>query len=100
MPRFAAHLPMTVVAELVGLDASGRQHMLRWAAATFDALGVLNARGQAALPVLLELGRYVRTLSRDTVEPGGWAAQLFDAAERGELSRDEANAMVIDYVAP
>ncbi|MCI3133169.1 cytochrome P450 [Phenylobacterium aquaticum] len=100
MSRFAAHLPVTVVAELVGLNAAGRKNMLRWAAATFDALGVMNARGIAAMPRVLDLGRYVRGLSRSSVTPGGWADRLFEAAERGDISQAEAQAMVIDYVGP
>lgn len=100
MSLFASHLPVTVVAELVGLNARGRNNMLRWAAATFDALGVMNARGLAALPQVLELGRYVRGLGRADVTPDGWADRLFAAAERGELSAEEAQAMVIDYVGP
>lgn len=100
MGRFAALLPVKVVGELVGLNAAGRRNMLRWAAATFNVLGVLNTRGLAAMPSVIELGRYIRTLTRETVEPGGWADRLFDAAERGELSPQEAQAMVIDYVGP
>jgi cytochrome P450 len=100
MSSFAAHLPVTVVAELVGLNEEGRRQMLRWAASTFNLLGVLNARGLASMPDLLNLGRYVEKLRRDMVAPGGWAEKLFDAAGRGEISSEEANAMVIDYVAP
>jgi cytochrome P450 len=100
MTLFASHLPVKVVAELVGLNEAGRENMLRWAAATFDILGVMNARGIAAMPHAIELSRYIQGLSRENVEPGGWAARLFDAAERGELSLEEARAMVIDYVGP
>jgi cytochrome P450 len=100
MARFASHLPVKVVAELVGLNEAGRKKMLRWAAATFDVLGVLNARGIAAMPQVLELSRYIRSLSRANVMPGGWAEGLFDAADRGDLSPEEAQAMVIDYVGP
>ncbi len=100
MTSFAAHLPVTVVAELVGLNEEGRRQMLHWAAATFNALGALNLRGLLSLRHLLKLQTYVRTLGRETVMPGGWAARLFDAADRGDISRAEANAMVIDYVAP
>jgi cytochrome P450 len=97
---FAAHLPVSIVAELVGLDAHGQQNMLRWAASTFNALGVLNARGAASVPALLDLGAYVQSLDSSRVREGGWAHQLFLAAERGDLSMDEARAMVIDYVGP
>lgn len=100
MESVAAHLPVTVVAELVGLNEEGRRRMLKWAAATFNLLGVINLRGLASIPWLLQLARYAKHLGRDQVVPGGWADRLFDAADRGELSREEANAMIIDYVAP
>lgn len=100
MGGFASHLPVTVVAELVGLKEGARQNMLGWAAAVFDLLGVLNLRGQAAIPQVMELARYAQALDRDQVEPGGWAARLFEAGDRGELSADEARNMVIDYVGP
>ncbi len=100
MEAFAAHLPVTIVAERVGLNGEGRRNMLRWAAATFNALGVMNPRGLESLPILGELGAYVAKLGRDQVAPGGWADRLFDAADRGDLSPEEARSMVIDYVGP
>lgn len=100
MSTFAAHLPVTIVAELVGLDGWARARMLKWAAAAFNALGVMNLRGLAAVPVMRGLGRYVRDLDRPGVTPGGWADRLFDAADRGEIRHAEARAMIIDYVAP
>jgi cytochrome P450 len=100
MSTFATYLPVTIVAELVGLDAWARRRMLRWAAAAFNSLGVMNLRGLAAVPVMQGLGRYVRDLDRKGVTPGGWADWLFDAADRGDISHAEARAMIIDYVAP
>ncbi|HEY2070353.1 MAG TPA: cytochrome P450 [Rhizomicrobium sp.] len=100
MARFASHLPVGIIGELVGLDETGRQNMLGWAAATFNILGVLNARGLLALPQVAKLSRYIQGLSRKNVVPGSWAAGLFDAADRGALSQQEARAMVIDYVGP
>lgn len=97
---FASRLPVSVVGRLVGLDDKGRNNMLRWAAATFDALGAMNLRGLGALPRLFELSAYVQRLDRSHVKPGGWADQLFEAAGRGAISREEAQAMIIDYVAP
>jgi cytochrome P450 len=100
MARFASHLPVSVIGELVGLDEAGRASMLRWAAATFDIMGVMNGRGLAAMPLAMDLVRYIQTLSRATVTPGSWAAALFDAADAGLLSPREAKAMIIDYVGP
>ena len=53
MSSFAAHLPISVVADLVGLNSAGRKNMLHWAAATFNALGVMNFRGLKSIPALL-----------------------------------------------
>lgn len=100
MADFAAYLPLAIVAELVGLNDTGRRNMLRWAAATFDNLGAMNELGTAALPAVRELGGYVMSLGREAVSPVGWAARLFEAADRGELSEAEATAMIIDYVVP
>jgi cytochrome P450 len=100
MQDFASHLPLAIVAKRVGLNDGGRSNMLRWAAATFNALGVMNPRGLASLSIMGELGAYVAKLGRDQVTRGGWADMLFDAADRDELSSQEARSMVIDYVGP
>ncbi len=73
MNQFASHLPVTVVAELVGLNETGRMRMLDWAAATFNALGVMNLRGLMLLPKLIQLRRYILGLDPKTVVLGDWA---------------------------
>lgn len=97
---FASYLPVTIVAELVGLEESGRENMLEWAAATFDALGPMNDRTIAALQTALGLIKYTRQLGPETVKPGGWAARIFEHIDKGEISESEAAMMVVDYVAP
>ena len=42
---FARRLPVAVVSRLVGLPEAGRERMLDWAKATFDALGPMNDAG-------------------------------------------------------
>lgn len=96
---FATVLPVRVVADLVGVRV-GHERMLDWAAGTFDALGPMNRRGLAATPRSVGLLFYGRRLSRARVVPGGWASGVLDAADRGELTRAEAQAMIIDFVAP
>jgi len=97
--QFSAHLPLGIVAELVGVPEGG-ERMLRWAAATFDALGPMNRRGLRSAGTSLGLLRYTRRLSPGRVRPGSWAASVFDARERGELSTAEARALCIDFIAP
>lgn len=96
---FSSGLPMRVVADLVGVRVSG-ERLLGWGASSFDVLGPLNRRGLLAAANGLGMLAYSQRLSRSRVMPGSWAESVFDAAERGEISRREARAMVIDFVAP
>jgi cytochrome P450 len=96
---FASYLPLTVVADLVGLRTDATR-LLRWAAASFNSLGPLNLRGLRAGPTGLGLLLYTQLLNRRRVTPGSWAASVFEAQDRGEISRAEAKSLVIDLVAP
>ncbi|MEO1080246.1 MAG: cytochrome P450 [Pseudomonadota bacterium] len=97
---FASHLPVSIVADLVGLSDQGKDNMLEWAAATFNALGPLNPRCEEALPVALQAVDYVLGLTPDAVREAGWAHRVLMGREEGELSPAEASMMVLDYVAP
>lgn len=96
---FASRLPVAAVADLVGVEVGPRQ-LLSWGAGTFDILGPMNRRSLDAAPTALGLWLYTLRLRRSRVTPDGWARSVFDAADRGEISRSEARTMVIDFVAP
>jgi cytochrome P450 len=97
---FAQYLPVAIVSHLVGLPEDGRERMLEWAKGTFDALGTMNARGQAATPLLFEMMSYAVGVERATLVPDGWAAQLFAAADAGKIEPTDVASMLIDYIAP
>lgn len=96
---FASHLPLAIVAQLVGVRVDGKQ-LLKWAAASFESLGPLNRRGLRAGAVGLGLLLFTQRLKAERVAPGSWAASVFEARDRGELTTREAKALVIDFVAP
>ena len=101
MADCARHLPVTIVSRLVGLPEEGRANMLRWAAATFDALGIMNERGTQALAHIRELHDYcadARTLA--DLSPDGWATAIWRAADRGIIPRSKCPAMMRDYISP
>jgi cytochrome P450 len=97
---FARQLPVAVVSRLVGLPEAGRERMLDWAKATFDALGLLNERAQAAAGPFLEMAKYATELTRGGLAPGGWAARVFAAADEGRLDPEDARGLLVDYIAP
>lgn len=97
----AAALPLSIVPDLVGWPHDGRDHLLPWAAATFDALGPLNGRGVRTATANLAMLRYARTLVRErALLPGSAGADVLQAADAGEISPAEATALMIDYLAP
>ncbi len=97
---FAQHLPVAIVSHLVGLPEDGRERMLAWAKATFDALGPLNARTKAATPLIMEMLGYAMSVERAKIRPDGWAEQLFAAADAGKIEATDVASMLIDYIAP
>ncbi len=89
---FAARLPVSIVAKLVGVRG-GSDRMLRWAA-TFEGLGPLNRRALRSLRHSLGLFLYSLRLQPGAVAPGSWAASVFEAQRSGELSGREARALI------
>jgi cytochrome P450 len=99
--ELAHYLPLTVVTALVGLSEKGKKNMLAWAAKLFDALGPGGyARTDAGIAVAEEAFGYLAGLKREELDPEGWGASLFKAADQGELSMQEAQAMLMDYMGP
>ncbi|WP_028924152.1 cytochrome P450 [Pseudonocardia acaciae] len=99
--ELAEHLPMTVVSDLVGLPDRGRAKMLDWAAAIWDVQGPANARFAKAMPSVEEFIAFaVNDAVPGNLDPDGWAAHLYQAADRGELPRDKCPVMMLDYVTP
>ncbi|MBL4802863.1 MAG: cytochrome P450 [Emcibacter sp.] len=97
----ACYLPFNIVMELGGLPPVGRAQMLRWAAAAFDLLGPMNARAQAALPVVQELLTYVtKDIDRNTITPGSWADRAFRLADEGVITQERAGKVIADFIAP
>jgi len=99
--ELAHHLPLTIVSELVGLPEAGRERMMDWAHAMFDGMGPLNARTEAAFPVVKEMAAYTNSeCVPGKLSKGGWAQGVWDAATRGEIAADKAPAMMSDYMGP
>jgi cytochrome P450 len=94
-------LPLSVVPEFIGLPQQGRDRMLDWASATFNALGPLNERGRQSLPAVAEMAQYAaeRVGARD-LAPGGLGAGVLAAADAGRITLEQCPALLIDYLAP
>ncbi|MFI9414694.1 cytochrome P450 [Nocardia gamkensis] len=99
--ELATALPMSVVPDLIGWPQHGREHLLRWAAATFDSLGPINGRSIRTAAASAQMMRFTRRLARDgDLLPGSAGEEVLRAADEGNLPRSECPALLIDYLAP
>jgi cytochrome P450 len=97
----AQHLPLTIVSKLVGLEDHGRGSMLRWASATFNVLGTMNARGCTAMSDVQEMRGYLGgSAIRERLRPGSWGDRIFAAADRGEVEPERCPVLMRDYLGP
>ncbi|MEG3178873.1 cytochrome P450 [Sphingomonas sp. RB3P16] len=87
--------PMRVFPDAVGVPIEGREELLTYAAAVFNAFGPRNAvfdRGEAAA---VEAKIWVaEACQRDSLTHGSWGAAIYAAADRGECSVEEAARLV------
>jgi cytochrome P450 len=97
----ARALPLTVVPDLIGWPADGREHLLEWAGATFDLLGPLNQRAEQAGPKVQAMQEFAaHTAAEGNLIPGSVGAAVIAAARRGELEPARVPALIVDYLVP
>jgi cytochrome P450 len=97
----ATALPLSVVPDFVGWPRSGRAHLLRWGAATFDTLGPINAKSVKATPASLQMLRFSKRVVRErSVLDGSMGHDVLVAADNGKLSHEECPALMVDYLVP
>ncbi|ALL79662.1 hypothetical protein AD006_31285 (plasmid) [Pseudonocardia sp. EC080610-09] len=97
----AQYLPVTIVADLIGLPEDGRERMLVWASEMFNCFGPMNDRTRSSFPVLGEMMEYATTQAvPGKLKPGSWSEAIHDAAARGTITAEQCPAMMIDYMGP
>lgn len=97
---FARFLPVTIVAELVGLPVDSTQ-MLKWASATFNLFSTENARTDAAFEDLKDLRAFLLEYGRpEKLKPGGWARRIFEVGPERGISFETCAQLMRDYINP
>jgi 4-methoxybenzoate monooxygenase (O-demethylating) len=99
MTDLAEAFPMRVFPDTIGLQQEGRENLLLYAFAVFNAFGPRNAifesgqRGtEAAFTWVAE------ACKRANLRDGGWGAAVFAAADAGECSEAEAERLVRSFI--
>jgi len=98
---FAQYLPLTIVAELVGLPDAGRDNMLKWASSVFNLFGTENERSEASFADLTELRDFLLEYGQPSkLVPGGLAERIFRVGPLHGFSMEKCAQLMRDYIAP
>ena len=99
---FAQYLPVTIVAELVGLpQAVDSKQMLKWASATFNLFGTENARTTQAFEDLKDLRDFLQEYGRpEKLMDGGWAKRIFEVGQERGIPYETCAQLMRDYINP
>lgn len=91
--------PMQVFPDTIGLMDEGREHLLDYAAIVFNAFGPRNAvfeegnrSKEAAIAWVAD------ACKRGNLKPGGWGGAVYEAADAGLCTQDEAERLVRSFL--
>ncbi len=95
----AEEFPLRVFPDTIGLMEEGRENLIPYGTATFNAFGPRNqlfedgnAKAAGAIAWVAE------ACKRQNLKPGGWGMGVYKAADRGDCSEDEAERLVRSFL--
>ena len=97
--ELAEVFPMMVFPDTIGLRDDGREHLLDYATIVFNAFGPRNAvfhegnRGKEAA-----IAWVAEACKRERLKPGGWGMAVYEAADAGECTDEEAERLVRSFL--
>lgn len=92
---FVYAYPIKVFADAVGVPAEGREHLLPYGDMVFNAFGPANARFEECLANLGPATEWINHVcQRDVLSQDGFGAELYAAADSGEITHEEAGMLV------
>ena len=95
VPRLAEAFPLRVFPDAVGLPEEGRENLLPYGDHAFNAFGPPNDLMAKGEPRVAELSGWVgRQCAREALTDDGFGAAIWAAADRGEVTPQQAPLMV------
>ncbi|GLY18903.1 cytochrome P450 [Kineosporia sp. NBRC 101677] len=87
--------PLRVFPDAVGLGREGRENLLPYGDHAFNAFGPANELVAKGLPGIGAVAGWVNDqCARDRLSPGGFGAQIWAAADRGDITHEQAPLIV------
>jgi cytochrome P450 len=95
VPALAEAFPLTVFPDAVGIPAEGRENLLPYGDFLFNAFGPHNDLVAQATPDAARLGAWVNDqCARAVLTADGFGAQIWAAADRGDITPAQAPLVV------
>jgi 4-methoxybenzoate monooxygenase (O-demethylating) len=95
----AEEFPLRVFPDTIGLMDEGRENLIPYGTATFNAFGPRNAVFEAGNAKAAGAIAWVaEACKRGNLKPGGWGMGVYEAADRGDCSADEAERLVRSFL--
>jgi cytochrome P450 len=95
VPALAEAFPLRVFPDAVGLPAEGRENLLPYGDHAFNAFGPANELVAKGNPRVAELSGWIGSVcARDVLAPQGFGADIWAAADRGDITPEQAPLVV------
>jgi 4-methoxybenzoate monooxygenase (O-demethylating) len=93
--ELAEAYPLEVFPDAVGMPRENRRHLLPYGNMAFNAFGPRNAYFEAAMRDAESVLAWVQAQTRrDALAPGGFGAAVYEKADAGRLTQEEAGLVV------
>jgi cytochrome P450 len=95
MEELARVFPVEAFADEVGVAEEGRENLLPYGDMVFNGQGLRNEYFHAAMQNAAELQEWIMaSCRRENLAPGGFGAQIYDAADAGEITEAQVGMLV------
>ncbi|HEU5029767.1 MAG TPA: cytochrome P450 [Spirillospora sp.] len=95
VPRLAEAFPLRVFPDAVGLGRDGRENLLPYGDHLFNTFGPENDLVRKGQPRMPDVSGWVNAqCARERLSPGGFGAQIWAAADRGDITPEQAPLIV------
>ena len=95
----AEEFPMRIFPDAVGLMDEGREHLLTYASIVFNAFGPQNKIFHDGMNGAQEAADWVaEACKRENLKADGWGEAVYQSADRGDCTHDEAERLVRSFL--
>ena len=97
--QLAQQMPMSIVADLIGIPKEGRDILIPGAEAFFACFGPMNTFLESKVPVVMAFNEWMASVSqRDQLTPGSWGDAIFKAVDAGRIAEESALPLMTAFL--